>query len=84
MESSSLIQCFEYTEKLISQKTPFKLDIKLSNGFVFNMSWDEDKRPKPHKDLNKSSSTIEKKMDRKQKYIQEKQSKKGLKVFIFI
>ena len=43
------------------------------------MSWDEDKRPKPHKDLKKSPSTIEKNMDRKQKYIQEKQSKKGLK-----
>ena len=80
MESSSLIQCFEYTEKLIGQKTPFKLDIKLSNGFVFNMSWEEDRRPKPLKDLKKSPSTIEKNKDRKQKYIQEKQSKEDLKV----
>ena len=79
MESSSLIQCFEYTEKLISQKTPFKLDIKLSNGFVFNMSWDEDRRPKPLKDLKKSPSTIEKNLDKKQKYIQGKQSKEELK-----
>ena len=65
---------------MISQKTPFKLDIKLSNSFVFNMFWDKDKRPKPLKDLKKSPSTIEKNMDRKQEYIQEKQSKKGLKV----
>ena len=79
MESSSLIQCFEYTEKLIIQKTPFKLDIKLSNGFVFNMSWDEDRRPKPLKDLKKSPSTIEKNLDKKQRYIQGKQSKEELK-----
>ena len=54
MESSSLIHCFEYTGKLISQKTPFKLDIKLPNGFVFNMSWDDDRIPKACKDLKKS------------------------------
>ena len=67
MESSSLIQCFEYTEQLISQKTPFKLDIKLPNGFIFNISWDDDKIPKACKDLKKSPSTLEKNMARKQK-----------------
>ena len=75
MESLSLIQCFEYTEKLISQKTSFKLDIKLPNGFVFNMSWDDDRIPKSCKDLKKSPSTLEKNMARKQKYLQEKNSK---------
>ena len=61
LESSSLIQCFEYTEKLISKKTPFKLDIKLPNGFVFNMSWDDDRSMKPIKHVKKSSSTMEEK-----------------------
>ena len=72
MESSSLIQCFEYTEKLISQKTPFKLDIKLPNGFVFNMSWDDDIIPKACTDFKKSPSTLAKNMARKQKYLQER------------
>ena len=76
MESSSLIQCIEYTEKLINQKTPFKLDIKLPNGFVFNMSWDDDRIPKACKDLKKSPSTLEKNMARKQKYLQEKTQKR--------
>ena len=80
LESLSFIQCFEYTEKLIIQKTPFKLDIKLPNGFVFNMSWDEDSKQKPRKVLKKSPSTLEKNMARKQKYFQEKQSKEELKV----
>ena len=74
MESPSLIQCFEYTEK-----TPFKLDIKLPNGFVFKMGWDDDINPKSCKDLKKSPSTLEKNMARKQKYLHEKNSKEDLK-----
>ena len=79
MESSSLIQCFEYTAKLISQKTPFKLDIKSPNGFVFNMSWNYDRIPKACKDLKKSPSTLEKNMARKQKYLQERNLKENHK-----
>ena len=75
METSSLFQCFEYTEKLISKKTPFQLDIKLPNGFVFNMSWDDDRSMKPSKHVQKSSSTMEKNLARKQKYMQEKKEK---------
>ena len=58
LESSSLIQCLNYTEKLISKNMPFKLDIKLPSGFLFNISWNDDKDTKQSKDLKKSPSTI--------------------------
>ena len=72
LESSSLMQCLKYTEKLISKNMPFKLDIKLPNGFVFNMSWNDDKETKQRKDLMKSPSTLKRNFARKKKFLQEK------------
>ena len=43
------------------------------------MSWDDDRSPKPSKDLNKSAPTLEKKHGKKTKYIQDKKSMEELK-----
>ena len=72
LENSSLIHCLDITEKLISKNVPFKLDIKLPNGFVFNISWNDEKDTKHSKDLKKSPSTLERNMARKNRFIQEK------------
>ena len=51
---------------------PFKLDIKLPSGFVFNISWNDDKDTKQRKDFMKSPSSLKRNIARKIKFIQEK------------
>ena len=74
MESSVLIQCLDFSRQMESNQKPFKLKVKLSNGFSFifnNLNQDESKFRR-EETKKKSPSTIRRNAARKQKFIEKK------------
>ena len=74
MESSVLTQCLDFSRQMESNQKPFKLEVKLSNGFSFNfnnLDQDESKFRKGET-KKKSPSTIRRNAAMKQKFIEKK------------
>ena len=74
MESSVLTQCLDFSRQMESNQKPFKLEVKLSNGFSFNFNTldQETSKFRTKEAKKKSPSTIRRNAARKQEFLDKK------------